>query len=98
MDASLFQKSQCVTYNVSRATKTMKVELPSLITPDAQAGLTLAGQLADCLHTQIEQGNAKVNRPGGMNYLLPAPVPKEIIAGILFYAIASANGGWTGKA
>jgi hypothetical protein len=76
----------------------MKVEASSLITPDAQAGLTLAGHLADCLHTQIEQGYAKVERPGGMNYLLPAPVPKEIIAGILFYAIAAANGGWTGKA
>jgi hypothetical protein len=76
----------------------MNVEVPSLITPDAQAGLTLAGRLADCLHTQIEQGNAKVNRPGGMNYLLPAPVPKEIIAGILFYAIAAANGGWADNA
>jgi hypothetical protein len=53
--------------------------------------------LADCLHAQIEQGNAKVERPGGMNYLLPAPVPKEITAGILFYAIAVANGGWAGR-
>jgi hypothetical protein len=76
----------------------MKNELPSLITPDAQAGLALAGQLAVCLHGQIEQATAQVERPGGMNYLLPAPVPKEIIASILFYAIAAANQGWAGKA
>jgi len=76
----------------------MKVEVSSLITSDAQAGLTLAGQLADCLHAQIEQGNAKADRPGGMNYLLSAPVPKEFTAGILFYAIAVANRGWTSKA
>jgi hypothetical protein len=76
----------------------MKNELPSLIIPDTQAGLLLAGQLADNLHAQIEQANAHVERPGGMNYLLPAPVPKEIIASILFYAIAAANRGWTSKA
>jgi hypothetical protein len=33
-----------------------------------------------------------------MNYLLPGPVPKEIIASILFFAIASANQGWKGEA
>ncbi len=76
----------------------MKDELPSLITADAQAGLTLARQLADRLLAQIEQANAYVERPGGMNYLLPSPVPKEIIASILFYAIAAANRGWTSKA
>ena len=59
--------------------------------------LTLAGNLADQLHAQIEQATAKVERPGGMNYLLPASVPKEITASILFYAIASANHGWTVK-
>jgi hypothetical protein len=36
--------------------------------------------------------------PGGTNYLLPAAVPKEISAGILFYAIAVAKHGWTSKA
>jgi len=76
----------------------MKTEVSTLITPDVQAGLTLAEQLADCLHTQIEQANAKVERPGGTNYLIRSPVSKEIIAGILFYAIAAANGGWTGRA
>jgi hypothetical protein len=76
----------------------MKNELPSLLTPDTQAGLALAGQLADTLRAQIEQANAHVERPGGMNYLLPAPVPKEIIATILFYAIAAANHGWTSNA
>lgn len=72
----------------------MKNALPPLITRDAQAGLTLAGQLADSLHAQIEKANAQVERPGGMNYLLPAPIPKEIIASMLFYAIAAANNGW----
>jgi hypothetical protein len=33
-------------------------------------------------------------RDGGMNYPLPAPVPKKIIASILFYAIAAANQDW----
>jgi hypothetical protein len=33
-----------------------------------------------------------------MNYLPSQPVPKETIAGILFYAIAAANQGWTSKA
>ena len=75
----------------------MKNELPSLITPDAQAGLALAGQLAEKLQAQIEQANAHVEHPGGTNYLLPAAVPKEIIASILFYAIAAANQGWTSK-
>jgi hypothetical protein len=76
----------------------MKNELSSLITPDKQAGLTLAGQLADGLQAQIEQNNPKEEWPGDMNYLPSKPVPKEIIAGILFYAIAAANQGWTGKA
>lgn len=75
----------------------MKVELPSLITTDSQTGLTLAAQLADRLHTQMEQANAHLERPGGMNYLLPSTVPKEITASILFYAIAVANGGWTSQ-
>jgi len=76
----------------------MKNELPSLATLDAQAGLTPAGQLADGLHAQIEQTNAKAEWLGGMNYLLPAAAPKEIIASILFYAISAANHGWTSKA
>jgi len=75
----------------------MKDELPSFITPDTQTGLTLAGQLAERLHAQIEQANAQVEHPGGMNYMLPSPVPIEIISGILFYAIAAANRGWTSK-
>lgn len=76
----------------------MNNELPSLTTPDTQAGLTLAGQLAHRLHAQIEKANACVERPGGTNYLVPSPVPKELIASILFYAIAAANRGWTSKA
>jgi len=76
----------------------MKNELPSLITPDTQAGLALAGQLADRLHAQIEPIDVKAKWLGDMNYLPPSSVPKEIIAGILFYAIAAANQGWTSKA
>ena len=72
----------------------MKNQLPSLITPDAQAGLALSGKLAAELHAQLNQANSKVERPGGMNYLLPAPVPQEVIGGILFYAIDAANQGW----
>jgi hypothetical protein len=76
----------------------MKTELPSLITPDTQTGLTLAGQLADSLHAQLEQTNAKEEWLGSMNYLPSQPIPKETIASILFYAIAAANQGWTSKA
>jgi hypothetical protein len=76
----------------------MKNELPSLITPNTQTGLALAGQLADRLHAQIEQTDAKVEWLGGMNYLPPVAVPKEIMASILFYAISAANQGWTSKA
>lgn len=75
----------------------MNHPLPSLITADAQLGLALAGTLAGQLQSQIDQTGSKVERPGGMNYLATAPVPKEIIAGILFYAIAAANQGWSAK-
>ncbi len=84
--------------NMTHSATTMKTELPSLITPDQQIGLALAGQLADRLHAQIEQTNAKEEWLGGMNYLPSQPVPKEIIASVLFYAIAVANQGWTSKA
>jgi hypothetical protein len=73
----------------------MKNQFPTLITPNAPAGLELAGKLAEELHDQFEQANSKVERPGGMNYLLPGPVPREIIGSILFYAIAAANLGWS---
>lgn len=66
----------------------------SLITPDTHAGLALAERLADELHTEMEQANQKVPHPGGMNYLQTAAVPKEVVAGIMFYAISAANGGW----
>ena len=76
----------------------MKNELPSLLTSDTHAGIALADQLARNLLDQIEQAGGRIERPGGMNYLLPAAVPKEIVTSILFYAIAAANGGWPGKA
>jgi hypothetical protein len=72
----------------------MNNTFPSLITSDAKTGLALAGSLADQLQSQIDEASSKVERPGGTNYLLSAPVPKEITASILFYAIAAANQGW----
>jgi hypothetical protein len=75
----------------------MNNTFPSLITSDAKTGLELAGRLADRLQSQIDQACSQVERPGGMNYRLPAQVPKEIIVSILFYAIAAANQGWPVK-
>jgi hypothetical protein len=74
---------------------TTEYEFPSLVTPTAGAGLDLAEQLADRLRTEL-QPTAKDgdDHPGGTSYLVPAPVPREIIASILFYAIAAANHGW----
>ncbi len=74
----------------------MNSQYPSLLTRDTQSGLTLAGQLADRLHQQIERSAESVERPGGTNYRATAPVSREVIAGILFYAIAAANEGWSG--
>jgi hypothetical protein len=73
----------------------MNNEPHSLITTDAHTGLNLASELAERLHIQLQAANDRVERPGGTNYLLPPPVPKEIIASILFYAICTANRGWT---
>ena len=72
----------------------MNDTFPSLITPDVGVGLVLAGQLAGKLHAELAQAGSKVERPGGMNFLEPRQVPREFIAAILFYAIASANQGW----
>jgi hypothetical protein len=72
----------------------MKTKLTSLITSNAEAGLTLASQLAEQLHAHHEQARNAVTRPGGMNYLLPPNIPVETVSSILFYAIAAANNGW----
>ena len=72
----------------------MQTELPSLITPDAQTGLALAGRLADQLHAQIDEANKKIKQPGGTTYLMPPAFPKEATACILFYTIAAAHRGW----
>jgi hypothetical protein len=76
----------------------MQNELPSLITADAQTGLALAGRLADRLHSQVDEANAKIKQPGGMNYLMPPAFPREATVAILFYTIAAANRGWPAKA
>ena len=75
----------------------MKTELPSLVTSDAVAGMSLASQLAEQLRARHEQARISAPRPGGTNYLLPPKVPVEVIGSILFYAIAAANNGWAGK-
>ena len=75
-----------------------KSRFPTLITPDAQSGLKLAGELAEELDNQMDRARSKLERPGGMNFLLPPRVPPEIIGGILFYAIAAANHGWSNNA
>ena len=76
----------------------MQTELPSLITTDAQTGLALAGRLADQLHAQVAEANSKIERPGGMSFLMPPAVPKEATVAMLFYTIAAANRGWPAKA
>jgi len=72
----------------------MTKQTTTLITPNVQAGLELASRLADEIHAVQELARARIARPGGMNYLLPATTPKEVIASILFFAIAAANHGW----
>ena len=75
----------------------MQNQLPTLITSNAKTGLDLANELADHLHAQMETAGCKTKRPGGMNYLLPQQMPKEMTASILFYTIAIANHGWAGQ-
>lgn len=72
----------------------MEKNPPTLVTPTLEAGLALADTLAGKLQTQLTQAASQTERPGGMNYLQPAPVPKEVIAAIYFQAIAMVNRGW----
>jgi len=76
----------------------MKTHLPSLITINAAAGMSLACQLAEQLQAHYEKTHGALERPGGMNYLLPQSVSVEFISGVLFYAIAAANSGWPNAA
>ena len=76
---------------------TMNHELPSLTTTNAADGLKLAAKIAGELQAQFELARSKVERPGGMNYLLPTPISQEIVASVLFYAIVAANCGWATK-
>jgi hypothetical protein len=75
----------------------MQNELPSLITTDAQTGLALAGRLADQLHAQVDDANAKIKQPGGMNFLKPPAFPKEATVSLLFDTIAAASRGWPAR-
>ncbi len=72
----------------------MKLGLPSLITADAASGLALADALADQLIARAAEAEAKIERPGGMNFLIPPSAPRAVVASVLFYAIAAANRGW----
>ena len=76
----------------------MNDRFPSLIATDVTAGLNLAGDLSDQIHARFQTANEEIPRPGGMNFLLPPPVPKEVIASVLFYVIAIANQGWKNPA
>jgi hypothetical protein len=76
----------------------MKTQFPSLITSTADAGLSLACQLAEQLRAHQDASHNSAARPGGMNYLLPPSVPADVVSGILFYAIAAANNGWADAA
>jgi hypothetical protein len=76
----------------------MNTQLPSLITTDAKAGMTLACELAGQLQSHYDQVRKAAARPGGMNFLLPPDVSVEVVSSILFYAIAAANNGWVGAA
>jgi hypothetical protein len=77
---------------------TMKTQLPSLITSDAEAGLTLACKLAEQLQAHHEETRNTIERPGGMNYLLPQDVSVDVVSSILFYAITAVNNGWSNTA
>jgi hypothetical protein len=77
---------------------TMKTQLPSLITNDPVAGISLACRLAEQLQAHHAETHDSIERPGGMNYLLPQNVPVEVISSILFYAITAANNGWPNTA
>lgn len=77
---------------------TMKTQLPSLITSDADAGMTLACKLAERLQACHEKARNSIERPGGLNYLLPQDIPVEVVSSILFYAISAANNGWPNTA
>jgi hypothetical protein len=72
----------------------MKIQFPSLITSDPGAGMLLASQIAEQLQAQQEETRNTMERPGGMNYLLPPSLPVEVVSSILFYAIVAANNGW----
>jgi hypothetical protein len=72
----------------------MNPALPSLLTADPGAGLALADALADQLIARAAEAEAKIERPGGMNFLISPGAPRAVVASVLFYAIAAANRGW----
>jgi hypothetical protein len=50
---------------------TMKTQLPSLVTSNAESGMILACKLAEQLQAHHEKVRNLIEHPGGMNYLLP---------------------------
>lgn len=67
----------------------------TLKTPDFASGMALSTELAQEISQSLASGRQSVAKPGGMNYLEPAPVPTELIASILMVAVSIANDGWS---
>jgi hypothetical protein len=71
-----------------------KLELPSLITPNAADGLNLAARIAAQILDQLEETTDMAEMPGGTHLLLPPAMPRELVTSVVFYTIAAANRGW----
>ncbi len=76
---------------------TINDRYPSLRTADPASGLALSLELAQELSDRLRASHASVPKPGGMNFAEPAPIPVEMIAGILLVAVSIANDGWSKK-
>jgi hypothetical protein len=71
-----------------------KLELPSLITPNAADGLNLAARIAAQILDQLDESIDMAEMPGGTHLLLPPTMPRELVTSVVFYTIAAANRGW----
>jgi hypothetical protein len=69
--------------------------IDSLKTADLAGGLALSAKLALEISGNMAAAQSSIAKPGGTNYLDPAPIPPELIASILLVAISIANQGWS---